>query len=353
MRKIKDLYTRNLFEVESDLRFIRLAKDDVVESSDKIRLLSTQISKHEEMYPNIDNWLKSKVLTGIKEKNRVAYIGLNNDIPIASAVLKLGSFSKFCHLHIDQEYQNQNIGELLFSMMALDARRRANEVHFTLPESLWIDKGDFFRSFGFQEAKKSKVQYRSYEDELRCTTSFSTVWNSVLEKLPKIITSLTKTHDDIFSGILISIKPAYVEKIMSGEKLIEIRKRFSTKWIGCRITIYSSSPTQAIYGYATIDNVKKDSPETIWSQFGQHIGASKQEYDAYLGASKQVYAISLKDFQPYHNPIPLSQIEGLLNHETLKPPQSYTSLSKNINWARAISIAELLHNRFWTYRIAI
>ena len=109
MRRTKDLYTRNLFEVESDLRFIRLTKEDVVESSDKIRLLSTQILKHEEMYPNIDNWLKSKVLNGIKEKNRVVYIGLNNDKPIASAILKLGSLAKFCHLHIDQAYQNQNV----------------------------------------------------------------------------------------------------------------------------------------------------------------------------------------------------------------------------------------------------
>ena len=51
------------------------------------------------------------------------------------------------------------------------------------------------------------------------------------------------------------------------------------------------------------------------------------------------------------NPVPLSQLESLLNEQDLRPPQSYLSLETNIDWTRAVSVAELLHNRFWVYRV--
>lgn len=303
------------------------------------------------MYPGIVQWLKSKVLPGVKEEMRVAYIGLNNNTPVVSAVLKRGIKSKICHLHIDEDIQNRHLGDLFFSMMTLDAKRRAEEVHFTLPESLWLEKSEFFRSFGFGHVSKANQQYRSSEDELRCSAPFDQVWQKVLEKLPIITSSLTRAQDSIFSGILMSIKPQYVEKIQSGEKLIEIRRKFKKKWTGCRVTIYSSSPSQALHGYATIENVTEGPPEKIWSQFGEYIGSTKKDFDNYAGCSSKVYAISLKNYEPYLNPVSTSQLEGLLDQQNLKPPQSYFSLETNAEWAKAVSVAELLHNRFWLYRV--
>jgi len=340
-----------LFATESNLRVLRISRDDVLNKTDQLNLFLDQVAKHEQMYPNIVTWLKSKVLPGIKEKKRVAYIGMNNDKPVVSAVLKLGVHSKICHLHIDEGMQNTHLGDLFFSMMALDAKRGAEEVHFTLPESLWVEKSNFFRSFDFGYASKADLQYRSSEDELRCSAPFYEVWQRVLEKLPRIITSLTKTRDSIFSGILMSIKPEYVEKIQSGEKVVEIRRRFNTKWRGCRITVYSSSPLQALHGYATIENVSEGPPDKIWSQFGEHIGSSKEDFDAYTGCLEKIYAITLKNYEPYVSPVSFSQLEGLLNQRDLRPPQSYLSLESNKDWARAVSVAELLHNRFWVYRV--
>lgn len=350
---MKDLFTGNLFATESNLKIIRLTKDDILDRTDKVGLLSDQISKHEILYPNIEKWLEEKILPGIKKEKRVAYVGLNNEKPVVSAVLKLGINPKICHLHIDNEIQNQSLGDLFFSMMALDCKRRAKEIYFTLPESLWVDKKAFFKSFGFHEAVKSNRQYRSSEDELWSSASFNVMWGHVLNKLPKIISSLTKTYDNIFNGILMSVKPEYVEKIQSGEKLVEIRKRFSTKWRNCSVTIYSTKPDQAIYGYATIENVIKDTPENIWLRYGDFIGCTKKEFDAYIASSEKIYAIFLKDFKPYLNPIYLSQISYLLNRKGPKPPESYISLEKNQDWAKAVSIAELLHNRFWLYTIVL
>jgi predicted transcriptional regulator len=233
--------------------------------------------------------------------------------------------------------------------MSLDAKRGAKEIHFTLPESLWLTKRGFFQSFGFRNAEKASRQYRSSEAELWSSASFNIMWASVLEKLPKIITSLTKTHDNIFNGILMSIEPKYVEKIKSGEKIVEVRKRFNTKWRNCRVTIYSSNPDKAILGYATIANIMKGSPERIWSRYGGDIGCTKREFEAYTASSEEVYALFLEDYKPYTNQVYLSQISYLLDNKAPKPPQSYISLEKNMDWARAVSVAELLHNRFWLY----
>lgn len=351
MRKKKDLHTKNLFEKESNLKIIRLTRDDILCRHENVKVLSSLIKQHETMYPEIEKWLKSKVLPGIKQKNRIAYMGLDNEKPVVSAVLKLGEHAKICHLHIDDENRDQRIGDLFFSMMALDAKREAKEIHFTLPESLWLRKEAFFKSFGFGRALKALTQYRKPEDELRCSASFDVVWRNALNKLPLIVNSLSKSTDNIFSGILMSIKPEHVAKIFSGDKVVEIRRKFNRKWVGCRTTIYSSSPDKAIYGHAKIDRVKKDSPERIWSEYGQLIGVDRRLFDKYTDSSGEIYAIFLENFEPYRNPVYLSQIEGLLNFEELTPPQSYLSLENNSSWSKAVSVAELLHNRFWIHQI--
>lgn len=119
------------------------------------------------------------------------------------------------------------------------------------------------------------------------------------------------------------------------------------------MTVYSSSPDQAIYGYAKIQDVKRDSPEKIWSQYRQDIGVKKDIFDKYASSCDQIYAILLNDFEPYHNAISMLHIGALLNHEDLKPPQSYLSLMENKGWSKAISVAELLHKRFWVCQTAV
>ena len=346
---MKDLYTGNLFATESNLKIMRLTGDDVLEKNDRLRLFLELTKNHEAMYPDIERWMKEKVLPGIRSGERVAYIGLNNEKPVVSAIAKHGAHSKFCHLHIDVGLRDLNIGNLFFAMLALDVKRFAKEVHFTLPESLWIEKESFFQSFGFQRVKKSETQYRTFEEELKCSASFDLVWSNVLDKLPKLIESLTKSHDNIFNGLLVSIKPKYISKIERGDKIVEIRKRFSKKWQGCRATLYSTSPVKAIYGYATIEKIRKDTPEKIWSQYGEDIGGIKRDFDKYVGSSKEIYAIFLNNYNTYLNSLDLEHMSYLLNYKKLKPPQSYLCLEKDTDWTKAVSIAELLHNRFWLY----
>ncbi len=341
-----DPNTADLFATESNIKILELKKFDIIRETDKVKLFSDLINEHETMYPDIEKWFKKKVLPDINIKKRKAYLCLNNDEPVATAVVKIGKWSKFCHLHIQQGIREQHLGDLFFSMMALDVKRNANEVHFTVPESLWIEKKGFFQSFGFNEVEKAANQYRNSEEELRCSASFNTVWQNTLEKLPIIINSLTSSEDNIFNGLVMSIKPKWVERIQEGKKIVEIRRKFSKKWEGCRVTIYSSSPKKQLQGYATISDILKDEPVTVWEQFGSQLGCSKNEFQDYTESCSHIYAIVLSDFQSYTTPLLLDQLSYLLNDKNLKPPQSHLSLEKSALWSSAVSIAELLHGRF-------
>jgi predicted transcriptional regulator/N-acetylglutamate synthase-like GNAT family acetyltransferase len=341
------MYSSNgdLFAIESNLEIVALTKHDVIRKTDKVDLFCGLIKEHEGMYPDIKAWFQNKVLPGIENGNRKAYYCLNNDEPIATAIVKIGRMAKFCHLHIREEERNRHLGDLFFSKMAMDVKRIAKEVHFTVPETLWVEKKTFFQSFGFAEAKKATRQYRAFEDELKCSASFDTVWEKVLEKIPVIIQNFTKGADNIFNGLVISIKPQHVKKIEKGEKLVEIRKKFNAKWINCRATIYSSSPEKKLHGHARISDVIKKSPGEIWEKFGSEIGCSKEDFNRYTETSSQVYAILLKDYQAYTSPLYLSHLSYLLQKD-LTPPQSHLSLEKSDLWVGAVSVAELLHGRF-------
>ena len=220
----------DLFSEEVDLKIKPINSDEVERDTDDFKSFVDLILRHEDMYPGIDKWLKNKVVPGIKSGERVSYIGLKNDIPVISSVVKKGKDSKFCHLHIENELHDNLLGDLFFSMMAVDIRNNAQSVYFTLPEALWYSKEGFFKSFGFTKIQKSDTQYRNFETELKTSTPHRIVWDNMIEKLPKMISTLTPTNEDIFTGLLMSVKPEYIERIQDGNKLVEIRKQFSKKW---------------------------------------------------------------------------------------------------------------------------
>jgi predicted transcriptional regulator len=234
------------------------------------------------------------------------------------------------------------LGELFFALMAAEVRHAASEAHFTLPESLWTEKEAFFQGFGFTKAVPSGRQYRLFEDELRCTAPFENVWHSVLQKLPKLSQRFAIHGHHMFSPLLLSIAPRHAERIFSGDKSVEIRRRFSTKWVGAKSIIYASSPEKRLRGEVSIADVVLGPPDMIWNTFSSEIGCSHDEFELYAKGSDEVYALVLNDVISYAQPIPLAQLEHLLQ-EQLTPPQSYCTTGNNAKWLAALAIAALLH----------
>lgn len=328
---------------KKDFRIVRLTEADARSDTDHLQMFRGLVETNEDMYPGIRSWMSKKVLPGMKSSERIAYICYEDETPVVSAVVKRGRSAKFCHLRIQEDFQNRHLGDVFFSAMALEVRGVAEEIHFTLPESLWERKRAFFNSFGFHEATKAGTQYRLFDTELRCSAPFSAVWAATLRKLPKIMSEFTTGG---FSGgedmLLMSIRSQHARAILAGKKRVEIRRRFSHKWEGKRITIYSTAPEQSLVGEASIRRIASDTPDIIWDEFGSSIGCSREEFDDYTKSSTKVYALVLDDVRPFKLPIPRTQVSHLIGSD-LTPPQSYCALEEGKPWARAVSLAALLH----------
>ena len=82
------------------------------------------------------------------------------------------------------------------------------------------------------------------------------------------------------STVLMSIKPEYVNKIFSGEKKYEYRKRICKEKID-RIIVYSTFPIQKVVGELKIKQVLYDKKNNIWNKTNRYGGITKNKYDKY------------------------------------------------------------------------
>ena len=154
------------------------------------------------------------------------------------------------------------------------------------------------------------------------------------------------------SGIVMSIRPKYARKILSGRKKVEVRRMFSKKWKGSKVSIYASGSERSLVGEALIKDVVFNRPENIWERFSGQIGCTKEEFDKYTASRDMVYAIVLEDAVPYRKSISIEKISSLLK-ENLRPPQNYYNLRNNKKWAEAVSMGALLQDSFGTSEPAL
>ncbi len=324
-------------------QLLRIRPDDAQGRTDTISVLTRELAKHEEHYPNIERWIDKKVIPGLRTGERVAYIGFKDDQAILVAILKLGQRSKFCHLSIKEGFRDGRYGTLLFSLMATEVRKVASEIHFTLPESLWIQEKEFFQSFGFMNAELAHQQYRLFEDELRCSARFKDVWSKVMGHLPAVLSSASIGGFGSSEGVVLSVHEKHAKAIMEGRKKVEVRRRFSERWCGRRAGVYATGGLGALVGEVTISDVVRGSPSELWEQFGPEMGCSYRSFSQYVGGRAEIFAIKLSDAKPYIAPVSLPQLGHILGEHLLSPPQSYCTYGDNDKWAQALTVAALLH----------
>lgn len=120
--------------------------------------------------------------------------------------------------------------------------------------------------------------------------------------------------------LLLSIKPTYSQKILSGEKKFEFRKRKPKQRVD-QVLIYESSPSKAIVGSFTIKRIHSGTPEKIWAQCKNSGGIIEKKYFEYCNGSRIIYAYEIDEFVKFDNPI--NPFQDLID---FKPPQSFLYL---------------------------
>jgi predicted transcriptional regulator len=118
-------------------------------------------------------------------------------------------------------------------------------------------------------------------------------------------------------SIIISVKPIFLEKIFSGEKKFEFRKKFPVLENGCVIYLYASSPVKKIIGYGVLNNILIDTPLNLWEKTYIFSGVSFDEYQKYFHEKTIGFAINFKEIVKFKNFLNLDQL-GVKN-----APQNY------------------------------
>ena len=118
-------------------------------------------------------------------------------------------------------------------------------------------------------------------------------------------------------NVILSIKPEFAFKILSGQKKYEYRKTEFKKPID-KIFLYASSPIKKIIGEIKIDGILEDKPSSLWDFTRQSSGITKDYFDAYFNDKEKAYALCISSVKRYDKAInPKEKISGF------SAPQSF------------------------------
>ena len=125
---------------------------------------------------------------------------------------------------------------------------------------------------------------------------------------------------------LVSIRPTYAEKIIAGQKTVELRRRFpQTASPGAIALIYSSSPVQAIIGYAVVDHVQRLPIDSMWTRHGGAACITKDDFYEYFDGADEGFAIVIRKAEKFKQEICVSDLRERFG---FVPPQSFRYLEK-------------------------
>ncbi|ERF79476.1 ASCH domain-containing protein [Gallibacterium anatis] len=118
--------------------------------------------------------------------------------------------------------------------------------------------------------------------------------------------------------VLLSIKPEFVEKIISGEKKFEFRKSLPKRGEVTSVVVYSTMPVGKVVGEFKVKDTLSYTPESLWEKTKEFSGITKSFFDQYFSARDLAYALEIDSFKLYDEPL---EIADILPSGT--PPQSY------------------------------
>ena len=124
--------------------------------------------------------------------------------------------------------------------------------------------------------------------------------------------------------IILSIHPNHIDKILSGEKRYEYRKRIPQD-INYLI-VYATAPTKKVVALIEVDWVMKDAPQNIWDVTQNESGVSYEFFMNYFNEVSIAYAIKIRKIYKLPIPIDITVIDGVKS-----APQAYQYVDTSIS----------------------
>lgn len=120
--------------------------------------------------------------------------------------------------------------------------------------------------------------------------------------------------------VILSIKPIYAEKILNGEKTIELRKSIFKKNNIKKVIIYASSPISKVIGEFEIESILHDEINELWKKTKKENGVDIEFFKQYFENKEKGYAIKIKNTKRYKVSYNIYEKYGI------KAPQSFSYL---------------------------
>lgn len=108
------------------------------------------------------------------------------------------------------------------------------------------------------------------------------------------------------SAILLPIKPNWAQKILSGEKTVELRRVMPSR-NPRHLLIYETAPTSAVVGEISILCVAQMPPSGL-RRYMEHAQVTPEEFDAYFVGSEFGVAFFVHKPVRFTEPIKLSSV---------------------------------------------
>ncbi len=122
---------------------------------------------------------------------------------------------------------------------------------------------------------------------------------------------------------LISVHPEYADKLLSGEKKVELRRSRMSASV-THLVLYATCPRKAVVGWVEVSGIEEASPSRIWESHKQHAGLSRASFRRYFKGASIATAISVR--------APHQLVEERLLGDVLPdsvPPQSWRYLPRS------------------------
>ncbi len=120
-------------------------------------------------------------------------------------------------------------------------------------------------------------------------------------------------------NVLISIEGRHAEKIVSGEKTVELRRRRMNLSPGDTLWIYRKMPCRRIVATVTVKGLDEGSSSALWDRHKGACGISRREFREYFYGAKVGFAILLGEVTVLSEPVTLDALRE--REKGFHPPQ--------------------------------
>lgn len=121
--------------------------------------------------------------------------------------------------------------------------------------------------------------------------------------------------------VLLSVRSPHVDRLLSGAKTVEFRRRPWRVRDGATVLLYGSRELRAIVGSLIVHSTAVGSPSVMWASHGAESGLTRREYREYFAGATVAVAINLGGIRQLEEPLTLGELRR--RSPTFHVPQSY------------------------------